>query len=149
MPQPLDEIGPAGRALAANIRRIRGGQGLTYAALSRRLAETGRQLPPLSLRRIETGRRRVDYDDLLCLALALRVTVVDLMVPSTTPDDGPWPVTPTTRLPAGRVRAWVAGQPLLNQPAQPGELMEAIRWMPQQRAREMVRAMMPPGSVRP
>lgn len=57
---------------------------LGYAELSRKLAEMGRDIPPLGLRRIESGERRVDVDDLVALALALEVSVLVLLLPTDT-----------------------------------------------------------------
>lgn len=72
-------MGPMGETLKGNIKRIREAQRLTYVALSERLAELGRPIPVLGLRRIERGERRVDVDDLNTLAAALKVTCAQLM----------------------------------------------------------------------
>jgi transcriptional regulator with XRE-family HTH domain len=64
-PKPL---GSAGQQVAANVRRIREAHRLTYVELSQRLAEAGRSVAVLGLRRIERGERRVDVDDLIALA---------------------------------------------------------------------------------
>src|SRR4249919_3060036 len=73
--------GPAGLILAASIKRVREGLRLSFAELSRKLAEVDRPIPELGLRRIEKGERRVDYDDLLALCVVLEICPVDLMVP--------------------------------------------------------------------
>jgi transcriptional regulator with XRE-family HTH domain len=70
-----------------NVRRIREARGLSYAELSRQLADMGRQIPPLGLRRIESGERRVDADDLVALAIALGVTPITLLMPYTKNED--------------------------------------------------------------
>lgn len=57
---------------------------MVYAELSRKLAEMGREIPPLGLRRIETGERRVDVDDLVALALALDLSPLALLLPTDT-----------------------------------------------------------------
>ena len=57
------------------------------AELSRQLAEMGRQIPPLGLRRIESEDRRVDVDDLVALALALGVSPITLLMPETASRD--------------------------------------------------------------
>ncbi|WP_210417106.1 hypothetical protein [Citricoccus sp. SGAir0253] len=55
---------------------------MQYKQLSEKLAEIGRPIPPLGLRRIEDGERRVDVDDLMALAVALDVNPVALLLPS-------------------------------------------------------------------
>ncbi len=47
----------------------------------------GREIPPLGLRRIESGERRVDADDLVALAVALGVTPITLLMPYTATED--------------------------------------------------------------
>ena len=74
-------VGPAGRTLAANIKRIREAQRLTFVEVAKRLEDIGRPIAVLGLRRIEKGERRVDADDLLALAAVLGVHTVDLLVP--------------------------------------------------------------------
>lgn len=54
---------------------------MTYAELSRRLEAVCRPIPPLGLRRMEAGERRVDVDDLTALALVLGVSPLALMLP--------------------------------------------------------------------
>lgn len=75
------DLGPTGVALTHNVRRRREKLGLSYAELSRRLADIGRDIPTLGLRRIEAGTRRVDADDLMALAAALGVSPITLLVP--------------------------------------------------------------------
>jgi transcriptional regulator with XRE-family HTH domain len=50
--------------------------------LSRQLAEVGREIPPLGLRRIESGERRVDVDDLVALAVVFDVSPLALLLPT-------------------------------------------------------------------
>lgn len=78
-----NDIGPTGKRLAKTIRELREEAGLSWTELSQKLADLGRHLPPLSLRRIEEAGdppgpdrrpRRVDADDLVALALALDTT---------------------------------------------------------------------------
>lgn len=76
------ELGPTGLALAQNVRRIRETRRLGYAELSRLLADLGRDIPPLGLRRVEAGERRVDADDLVALAIALGVSPITWLMPA-------------------------------------------------------------------
>jgi transcriptional regulator with XRE-family HTH domain len=71
------ELGAVGQRVAHNVREARGF--MPYAELSRRLEVYGRGIPPLGLRRIEAGHRRVDVDDLVALADVLDVTPYTLL----------------------------------------------------------------------
>jgi hypothetical protein len=54
---------------------------MQYKELAERLADLGRPIPVLGLRRLERGERRADADDLTALALALETTPNRLMLP--------------------------------------------------------------------
>ncbi len=75
------DLGPTGHTVRRNIERLRKAQGLSYAELSRKLGELGRPIPALGLRRIEAAQRRVDTDDLVALAIALRANPNMLLFP--------------------------------------------------------------------
>jgi transcriptional regulator with XRE-family HTH domain len=77
-----NDLGPIGVNVSHTVRRFREERRLSYAELSRRLADVGREIPPLGLRRIEAGDRKVDVDDLVALALALNVAPVGLLLPA-------------------------------------------------------------------
>lgn len=72
-------LGPVGRAVQANVTRLRSVRGLTQKALCDAMATAGRPVPLLAIHRIESGVRRVDADDLVALAFALKVTVQQLL----------------------------------------------------------------------
>lgn len=74
-------LGPTGETVRENVKRYREGQNLTYADLSRRLADLERPIATLGLSRIEKGERRVDADDLVALAAALRISPTTLLMP--------------------------------------------------------------------
>ena len=76
------EVGPVGLNVARNVRERRKNAGYGYAELSRLLTGVDRPIPPLGLRHIETGRRRVDVDDLVVLAVVLQTSAVELMLPA-------------------------------------------------------------------
>jgi hypothetical protein len=95
------ELGPTGVTVAHNIRRLREVRRLGHTELSRELAGVGRDIAPLGLRRIETGERRVDVDDLLALAVALEVPPNVLLMPDVA--DGEATVAATG---IGKQRAW-------------------------------------------
>jgi transcriptional regulator with XRE-family HTH domain len=112
------DLGPTGVSVTHNVRRLRAAHGLTYAELSRRLADMGREIPPLGLRRIESGERRVDADDLVALALALSVSPVTLLMPGSPNGDSGVEVTGLVEpCPAERWWGWLtAGKPLPEPP---------------------------------
>lgn len=72
-------LGPTGKAVADNIKRLRGD--MQYVKLADRLKQLGRPIPTLGLRKIESYERRVDADDLVALAVALGVSPISLLVP--------------------------------------------------------------------
>jgi transcriptional regulator with XRE-family HTH domain len=74
--------GPIGVNVTHTVRHFRKARRLSYAELSRKLADMGREIPSLGLRRIESGERRVDVDDLVGLALALGVSPLALLLPT-------------------------------------------------------------------
>ena len=76
------DLGPTGMTVARNIRQFREDRRLGYAELSRLLAAHKREIPPLGLRRVEAGARRVDADDIVALALALNVSPLALLLPT-------------------------------------------------------------------
>jgi hypothetical protein len=108
---------------------------MTYVRLAERIADAGRSIDVRGLQRIERGERRVDFDDLLALSVALGVAPVDLMVPNIADDDKPYPVTSTISAGAAVVRDWIAGIGLLATPAGALPIAEIIRWMPDERAK--------------
>ena len=80
MPQQVD-LGETGKTVARNIKRIREEQNLQYAELVRRLEALGNTIAPQGLRRIERRERRVDVDDLVCIATVLNVSPATLLTP--------------------------------------------------------------------
>lgn len=103
--------GPTGATVRTNVRRLREDQGVTFAALARRLATLGSAIPALGLRRLEAGERRVDADDLAALAVALGTSPATLMMPEA---DRPGDAVPVTgsdgRVPAESVWDWLTAQ---------------------------------------
>ncbi|PPF32660.1 hypothetical protein C5E05_19335 [Pseudoclavibacter sp. AY1H1] len=78
------ELGPVGEALARNLKHLREARQLRLDDLAELLAQAGRPLSKTTLSQIETGGRRVDVDDLVTIAQALRVEIADLLAsPST------------------------------------------------------------------
>ncbi|WP_206433847.1 helix-turn-helix transcriptional regulator [Streptomyces sp. ADI98-10] len=82
------EVGPTGRTVAANVKRLRESQGLTLRGLSAALRERGRPLSADAVNKIENGAgapergvRRVDVDDLMALSVVLGVSPLALLLP--------------------------------------------------------------------
>ncbi|MFH7337143.1 helix-turn-helix domain-containing protein [Streptomyces sp. KHY 26] len=107
-------LGPTGETVRQNIERIRQDKRLTYVELSERLTELGRRIPVLGLRRIERGERRVDADDLMALAVALRVNASALLLPSTA--EGTVEITGAGAVDAKRAWQWADGRRPLHIP---------------------------------
>ena len=76
---PRNPLGTIGHRVLSNVRTLRLARGLSYMDLSRSLTDLGRPIPPLGLSRLESGERRVDVDDLVALAHALKVEAADLL----------------------------------------------------------------------
>lgn len=104
------DLGPVGVNVTHSVRKFREARRLSFAELSRQLAELGRDVPPLGLRRIESGERRVDVDDLVALALALGVSPLALLLPT----EASSLVADGDRLPVGKIWEWAKGQQPLS-----------------------------------
>jgi transcriptional regulator with XRE-family HTH domain len=76
-----NELGPTGRTVAANVKRVRQALGLTQAELSELLERNGRPIPTASIGKIESGLRKVEVDDLMALAFALDMSPLGLLLP--------------------------------------------------------------------
>lgn len=73
------ETGATASTVAANVRRLRTAQNLSYTQLSDRLVDWS--ISPVAIRRVEDEERRVDVDDLVALAVALDVSPLTLLTP--------------------------------------------------------------------
>lgn len=122
--------------MADNIKRLR--DGVSYVELADRLAQIGRTIPTLGLRKIESYERRVDADDLVALAVALDVSPVTLLMPNT--DDRSEVVEATAvagHYPADDVWDWLRAEHPLKKPYTGPELLDFIgQATPAWRARE-------------
>ncbi|MFE7462455.1 helix-turn-helix domain-containing protein [Nocardiopsis terrae] len=117
--------GPTGRQVGENVRRLRNRRGLTVRELARRLTENhGRRHTPAAITDVEAGRRRVDADDLVALALALDVTPNTLLLPPTTVGDTE--ITGASPRPAAVVWRWADGQWPITWSTDPEELRRQL-----------------------
>ncbi|WP_233515371.1 helix-turn-helix domain-containing protein [Marinitenerispora sediminis] len=120
----MNELGPTGQQVAANVRRFRRLRGLSTTELARRLTEVGRPTIAGAITRIEAGRRRVDADDLVALAQTLGVTPSALLLPPTA--EGHTEVTGAGQVPAHDAWRWMDGQWPLGASRDPEELRKQL-----------------------
>ncbi|MGV0700830.1 helix-turn-helix domain-containing protein [Mycolicibacter sinensis] len=78
------ERGPTGETVRQNLKRLRGKRGLSLRALAQLTEATDHPLGYGSINQIEQGRRRVDVDDLMTLAVVLNVPPPALLLPHLT-----------------------------------------------------------------
>jgi transcriptional regulator with XRE-family HTH domain len=76
-------LGPAGRNVRRNVRRLREQRQWSYREMEERLAHAGRTIPVLALSAIDAGERHVDVDDLVALAAVFDLGVEELLHPPT------------------------------------------------------------------
>ena len=123
-------LGPIGTNVANTVRQLREDRRLGYAELSRQLADIGREIPPLGLRRIESGERRVDVDDLVALAFVFDVSPLALLLPTE-----PSPLTPQGETyPMEQIWQWGEGLHPLPREGAPGrDLVRHTRFLTESR----------------
>jgi transcriptional regulator with XRE-family HTH domain len=108
-------VGPTGRTIAANVARIRNARGLTVIGLANALADAGHPMPHTGITKIEMGQRRVTAEDLVALAVVLRVNVSALLLPPTT--DGETEIVAAGSVPAEEAWRWADGERPLAVPS--------------------------------
>jgi hypothetical protein len=74
--------GPIAQHVIDNVRRLRTDARLSFTSLSVKLAAVGHPILSTGLQRLEAGKRRVDPDDLIALAIVFDVTPITLLLPS-------------------------------------------------------------------
>jgi transcriptional regulator with XRE-family HTH domain len=110
--------GPIADRVTESVRTHRLRRGLSHRQLSARLAEIGHPILPSGIAKIEDGSRRVDVDDLVALALALRVPLPLLLMPAS--DTGqPVELTEETNMKFTDAWRWVRGELLPGAPPKP------------------------------
>jgi transcriptional regulator with XRE-family HTH domain len=78
---PRGQLGPAGNNVRRNVRRLREARRWSYREMEERLARAGQAIPVLAQSAIDTGKRRVDVDDLVALAAVFGLTPAELLEP--------------------------------------------------------------------
>lgn len=76
-----NQVGPSGKHVASNVRRLRTTLGWSTYEVSAMLKDAGRPIAASSITNIEAGRRRVDADDLVALAVVFGVNPSALLLP--------------------------------------------------------------------
>jgi transcriptional regulator with XRE-family HTH domain len=87
VPERKNPIDATGKRVAETVAAVRDSSRMSYRELSDALDELGRGIPTLGLSRIERLERRVDADDLVALALALKVSPNRLLLPASASSD--------------------------------------------------------------
>ncbi|GAB3995294.1 hypothetical protein GCM10029992_12170 [Glycomyces albus] len=108
------QTGPTAEHVAENVRRIRTARGLSTNQLSALLARAGHPIAQSSISNIEAGRRRVDVDDLVALAVALDVNPSALLLPFN--ESGSIDLTGGGTVAAKTVWEWADGERPLRMP---------------------------------
>lgn len=80
MPRMSNPIDHTGKQVAANIKRLRGA--MQYKELAEKLASIGHPLTPVAIRDAESGKRKVDVDDLMAFAMVFEVSPLTLLLPN-------------------------------------------------------------------
>ncbi|MFJ9340210.1 helix-turn-helix domain-containing protein [Streptomyces sp. NPDC101733] len=108
------ETGPTGKTVADNLARLRKVRGFTTRQLSGLLERNGRPIPASGITRMEKAERQVTVDELVALAVALRVNPAALLLPPTT--EGDFEVTGAGRVNAQILWEWSDGERPLRVP---------------------------------
>jgi transcriptional regulator with XRE-family HTH domain len=110
MPPKALELGFTGQTVARNIARIRAERGLSLRELADRMPE-GRKLNHAQLSAAERGVRQVTVDDLTAISIALSVSPIALLMPtSDSGDNGQVALTGTGGHPAAQLLDWLTGE---------------------------------------
>lgn len=98
-----------GQVAAAQLRAHRTSQRLSLRELAERVSGLGHDLPLSAISKIESGKRRMDVDDLTALAAALGVGPANLLVLDTGDETDPLTITGASGS-TEAVWGWVTGQ---------------------------------------
>jgi transcriptional regulator with XRE-family HTH domain len=127
MPPKALELGLTGQTVARNIARLRAERGLSLRELADRIPE-GRKLNHAQLSAAERGVRQVTVDDLTAISIALSVSPVALLMPtSDSGDRGRVALTGTGEHPAAQLLDWLIGEYDLVSDADDGYAQETHR----------------------
>ena len=143
--------------IGERVEKIRMARGMTRDKLAATLQDMGLDWSRLTVNRLEIGRREnITVIELLALCTALDIAPVDLLVPAYLENES-YRVAPKASAAAIHVREWIRGEQQLYwatdkkpdtifvSPATPGELAAFVQFMPEDRARRVVRNYFEPG----
>lgn len=116
------EHGPAGQAVAQNVRQLRQARRLSQPKLAERVTVAGRPMKTTAISKIETAERRVDVDDLMALAVALGVNPSRLLLPADVEEDVEVELTAKVHTPAWRAWQWMDGYAPFDDDLDDGDL---------------------------
>lgn len=118
----MPEAGPVGRQVAASVDQLREARGWSWRKMSAEVEQLGRPILPLGFTRMMRGDRRTDVDELVALAVALRVDPNALLFNRRAERDDMIELTPGYSQRADLVWNWAAGrEPLPSAAVNPGE----------------------------
>jgi transcriptional regulator with XRE-family HTH domain len=107
-PRRANEIGPVGHYAARNLESLREARLLSQKDLAAVVSKLGRPMTMQIVSKIEKGERRIDADDLIAFALALKVAPSALLLPRDVDvDDDTTTIQLTERVYAGADAAWL------------------------------------------
>lgn len=139
-----NDVGPTGQTVAANIARIRAMRLMSTYQLSEVLADLGRPIAPSAITRIESGARKLDVDDLMVFATALRVSPSALLLPALPTEGTEIEVTGPGKIPADAAWDWVVGdQPYDLPPDDDGQIWNDFQTYSRPHGRRNYRATAP------
>jgi transcriptional regulator with XRE-family HTH domain len=135
--------------IGERVEKIRMARGMTRDKLAATLQDMGLDWSRLTVNRLEIGRREnITVIELLALCTALDIAPVDLLVPAYLENQS-YRVAPKASAAAVHVREWIRGEQVLYwsidtgtwyaHPNTPGDLAAFVQWMPEDRARRVVR----------
>lgn len=109
-PRRATESGPAGRRAARNLEQLRTARGLSQDELADATERLGRPLTRQMIGKTESGDRRLDVDDLMTFAMALRTTPNRLLLTSTAAEDQSVEMTPEYSISELAAWLWASGE---------------------------------------
>lgn len=132
-----NEIGPIGQRVAQNIKQLRERSRLSQEQLAAAVRRLGRPVTRSGVTKTEDSARRMDVDDLVAFALALRSTPNRLLLSGTAAIDEPYQITPEYRVSEQDAWLWALGERPLGRGFDAPELQlviedDRLRWFMQE-----------------
>jgi transcriptional regulator with XRE-family HTH domain len=109
-PKRPTEVGPAGERVAANLAAIRSARDMNQAELAERVSDIGRPMSGATVSKTEKLDRRVDVDDLMAFAVALRTTPNRLLLATLSDHSEVIALAPSVRVRMIEAWDWATGR---------------------------------------